>query len=55
MKKKILYAIAAFAFVGASAFVILNKTERQEKAGTVSYKLLPRKESLAYAKEWQVT
>ena len=55
MKKKILYAIAAFAFVGASAFVILNKTEYQEKAETVSYKLLPRKQSLSYAKEWQVT
>ena len=55
MKKKILYSIAAFAFVGASAFVILNKTEHQEKAETVSYKLLPRKQSLAYVNEWQGT
>ena len=55
MKKKIFYTIAAFAFVGASAFVILNKTEHPKKAETASYKLLPRKQSLAYAKEWQVT
>jgi tetratricopeptide (TPR) repeat protein len=55
MKKKILYALGVFVFVGASAFVILNKTEHQKKTETVSFGLLPRKASLAYSKEWPVT
>lgn len=55
MKKKILYAIAVFAFVVASAFVILNKSEHPKKGETVSYKLLPRKQSLAYVNEWKGT
>jgi tetratricopeptide (TPR) repeat protein len=55
MKKKILYAAAAFIFIAASAFVILKKNDHPKKAETVSFKLLPRKASLAYSKEWQFT
>ncbi len=55
MKKKILYAAAAFIFIAASAFMILKKNDHPKKAETVSFKLLPRKASLAYTKEWQVT
>jgi tetratricopeptide (TPR) repeat protein len=55
MKKKILYALAAFVFVVASAFVFLKKTDHPKKAEPISFSLLPRKVSLAYATEWQIT
>ncbi len=52
MKKKILFAAAAFIFIAASAFVILKKNNHTKKAGTMSFSLLERKTSLAYTHEW---
>jgi tetratricopeptide (TPR) repeat protein len=54
MKKRFLYSLILVLFVAASAFMLTRITKQGNKNETVYSKLLPRKNSLAYAAEWEV-
>lgn len=52
MKKKFFFAILLLFFITVSAFVIIRNTGKGDRNKVTSYKLLPRKASLAYTAEW---